>query len=66
MRAILIVILMSFSIIARADVSSNLDDFFGKLGYESNTSGPVAYQGQAAGYYDGGSLFLRNQVKDYQ
>jgi len=51
---------------ALANVDSDLNSFFGGLGYQSNTTTPTAFQGQAAGYYTGGSLFLRNQVKNYQ
>lgn len=49
-----------------ADVDSDLGKFFNGLGYQDNVTSPGAYQGQAAGYYTGGSLYLRNQVKDYQ
>lgn len=51
---------------ACASVSSNLNSFFDGLGYQSNVTTPHAFQGQAAGYYSGGSLFLRSQVKNYQ
>src|SRR3989338_3879642 len=49
-----------------ASVDSDLGNFFNGLGYQNNVTAPAAYQGQAAGYYTGGSLYLRNQVKDYQ
>ena len=51
---------------ARADVAGDLGNFFTKLGYDGNITEPVAYQGQAAGYYSGGSMVLRNQVKNIQ
>lgn len=58
--------ILFFSSISRASVDSDLGNFFNGLGYQNNVTAPAAYQGQAAGYYTGGSLYLRNQVKDYQ
>ena len=55
-----------FSTQSQASVDSDLGNFFSGLGYQNNVSAPAAYQGQAAGYYTGGSLYLRNQVRDYQ
>lgn len=49
-----------------ASVDSDLQGFFSSLGYASNVTSASSYQTQAAGYYDGGSLFLRNQVKNLQ
>src|SRR3990167_6565023 len=49
-----------------ASVDSDLGNFFNGLGYQNNVTSPAAYEGQAAGYYTGGSLYLRNQVRDYQ
>ena len=57
---------LSFSGLSCADVNSNLQGFFNGLGYSSNTTSPVAWQGQAAGYYEGGSLFLRSPSDDLQ
>lgn len=51
---------------ALASVDSDLNNFYQGLGYQSNVTSPAAFQDQAAGYYSGGSLFLRNQVKNYQ
>jgi len=62
-----IILLSCFLISATfASVDSDLGNFFNGLGYQNNVTAPAAYQGQAAGYYTGGSLYLRNQVKDYQ
>ena len=61
---ILLLILLCNS--ALASVDSNLHKFFDSLGYDSNFTSSGAYSSQAAGYYTGGSLFLRNKVKDYQ
>lgn len=52
--------------LAYADVSGDLGHFFNSLGYSSNVTNPSVYQGQQAGFYTGGSLFLRNQVKNVQ
>lgn len=49
-----------------ADVASDMDSFFNGIGYSSNTTSPSAFQSQAAGFYGGGSLFIRNQVHQYQ
>lgn len=45
-----------------ADVGSNLNHFFNGLGFASNASSPTAYEGQSAGYYTGGSMYLRDTV----
>src|SRR3990170_5400943 len=47
-----------------ADVSGDLSEFFTTLGYDNNVTPGTAYQGQAAGYYSGGSVFLRDRVKN--
>ncbi|CAL7962372.1 conjugative transfer pilus assembly protein TraH [Gammaproteobacteria bacterium] len=49
-----------------ADVSGDLGNFFTSLGYDNNVTPETAYQGQAAGYYSGGSVFLRDRVKNIQ
>lgn len=51
---------------AQADVNSDMNDFFGKLGFAANTSKAEVWQGQAAGYASGGSLYARTQVKSVQ
>jgi conjugative transfer pilus assembly protein TraH len=51
---------------AGADVGSDLNGFFNRLGFEGNVSTPHAWQGQAAGYATGGSLYMRTQVKQIQ
>lgn len=51
---------------AHADISADLNKFFNGLGFATNTTAPNAYQGQAAGYYSGGSLFARDSVRDVQ
>jgi len=49
-----------------ADVQGDIGTFFTKLNFEGNLTGASAYQGQEAGYYSGGSAYLRSQVKDAQ
>lgn len=49
-----------------ADVNRDMNSFFNKLGFESNTSMPHVWQGQAAGYASGGSLYMRTTVKQIQ
>lgn len=49
-----------------ADINNDLNHFFNGLGFASNATNPIAYHGQEAGYYSGGSLYLRNQVRDVQ
>ena len=49
-----------------ANIGSDLDGFLNGIGYASNTTSPAAFQSQAAGFYGGGSLYARNQVRQYQ
>lgn len=52
--------------LAVANVNSDMNNFFNKLGFEGNATDARAWQGQAAGYATGGNLFIRNQVKQLQ
>ncbi|EMP4145206.1 conjugal transfer protein TraH [Salmonella enterica] len=49
-----------------ADVNSDMNQFFNKLGFAANTTQPAVWQGQTAGYASGGSLYARTQVKNVQ
>ncbi len=49
-----------------ASIATDMDDFFNRSGFNSNTTAPIAYRSQAAGFYGGGSLYARNQVREYQ
>ncbi|HAU1599249.1 TPA: conjugal transfer protein TraH [Legionella pneumophila] len=51
---------------AQANVSQDLDGFFNGMGYASNVTSPAAFESQAAGFFGGGSLYARNQVRQYQ
>lgn len=59
-------VLIGLSSTASADVNSDMNNFFNKLGFASNTSQPQVWQGQAAGYASGGSIYARTQVKQIQ
>ncbi|MBN3262947.1 conjugal transfer pilus assembly protein TraH [Pectobacterium brasiliense] len=54
------------SLPVHADVNGDLNGFFGSLGYSGNVTQAQAWQGQAAGYFTGGSVYLRNPVKNVQ
>jgi conjugative transfer pilus assembly protein TraH len=49
-----------------ADIDSDLNTFFSKLGYDSNYTSPSAYEGQAAGYYSGGGVVMRSRVRNIE
>lgn len=65
---IIILLVLAFVIATEtfADVAGDLGSFFTSLGYEGNITPGTAYQGQAAGYYSGGSTFLRDRVRNIQ
>jgi len=58
--------LLVASLSAQASVSSDLANFFNKSGYASNVTSPMAFESQASGYFGGGSLFVRSQVREYR
>lgn len=68
LRRILVsmIVALGISTPALADVNGDLNGFFGSLGYDGNVSKAQAWQGQAAGYMTGGSIYLRNPVKQVQ
>ena len=61
-----LLIVVMYQGMSHADVGNDLDNFFNKLGYKSNTTVPDAYYSQAAGGFGSGSLYVRNQVRNYQ
>ncbi|MDA6939413.1 F-type conjugal transfer protein TrbF, partial [Escherichia coli] len=63
---VLCAVLLTVTPAASADVNSDMNQFFNKLGFASNTTQPGVWQGQAAGYAYGGSLYARTQVKNIQ
>jgi conjugative transfer pilus assembly protein TraH len=50
----------------QADISSDLMAFFMRAGMASNVTSGGAYKDQTAGYYTGGSMSVRNQVRSAQ
>lgn len=64
--SLLLGIFIGLSSTVSADVNSDMNNFFNKLGFASNTSQPQVWQGQAAGYASGGSIYARTQVKQIQ
>lgn len=51
---------------AHADMNTELNQFFGKLGFEGNVSNPHVWQNQLAGYASGGSLYMRTTTRTIQ
>lgn len=49
-----------------AGVETELEKAFNNLGGLRNVSSPSAYKGQSAGYYNGGSLYMRAPVHNTQ
>ena len=52
--------------LVHADISGDLMTFFKRAGMASNVTSGGAYKDQTAGYYTGGSLTTRNQVRNAQ
>lgn len=55
-----------YPLVSFANVQGDLGGFFNSLGYEGNVSSSSAWEAQEAGYYSGGSAYLRNQVRNVQ
>ncbi|MEC9357544.1 MAG: conjugal transfer protein TraH [Pseudomonadota bacterium] len=49
---------------ARADLGEDLEAFFGDMNY-ANVTQPGVYEGQSAGYFTGGGLYVRNPVREF-
>ena len=49
---------------ARADLGEDLESFFGDMNY-ANVTQPGVYEGQSAGYFTGGGLYVRNPVREF-
>jgi len=63
------VILLSFVFspcLSAKNIGDDLVDFFKRSGMVANRTAPRVYQDQAAGYYSGGSVVIRNSVKNAQ
>ncbi len=63
-------LLISFFLIsfipAQAGINGDLEDFFKSMGSAVNATSASTYQDQAAGYYTGGGVFIRNSSKNIQ
>ncbi|HHX9835678.1 TPA: conjugal transfer protein TraH, partial [Salmonella enterica subsp. enterica] len=58
--------LLTVTPVVFADMNRDMNQFFNRLGFASNTTQPSVWQGQTAGYASGGSLYARTQVKNVQ
>ncbi|MFA6038134.1 MAG: conjugal transfer protein TraH [Legionellales bacterium] len=63
MKRFILSLSLCASISAQADISSDMTNFFNNMGFQTNTTGAGAYQGQTAGLYTGGQLFARQEVR---
>lgn len=61
-----ILTLLAFCFNVHADVSQDMESYFKRAGFSSNVTTPAAFESQAAGFFGGGSLYARNQVRQYQ
>lgn len=59
-----LIILLGLMGALKADVNKDMNELFKKLGTASNISRPGAYEDQTAGFYTGGNLFARNQIRN--
>lgn len=66
MKYLAAVALFSLSSAVKADVNSDLNDFFNKIGGGSNYTSGTIVQGQSAGYLLGGSFYARTPVRNIQ
>ncbi len=62
-RIVLLLLSMLIVPVARADLSSDLDNFFGNINL--NVTDPGVYEGQSAGYFTGGGIFMRVPQRNY-
>lgn len=64
--ALFCLILCGWALPGVASVGSDLTHFYNSIGVSSNVTQGHAFEGQQAGYYTGGSLYGRTQVRNYQ
>lgn len=50
--------------VAQASVGDAMENYFEDMGAAANVTGPTAYQGQSAGYYSMGNVFVRFPQKN--
>lgn len=63
MKRFILLASLCTSFCVQADISDDMTNFFNNMGFQSNTTGAGAYQGQTAGLYTGGQLFARQEVR---
>ncbi len=67
MKKVLVFILISSCIqVAQANIGDDLQRFFESSGTLNNVSNAGVFKDQAAGYYTGGSIVSRNQIRNSQ
>lgn len=66
MKTFLSFLILVLSSTTFASVGSDLNSFFNGIGYASNITEPTAFESQAAGFFGGGSLYARGQVRQVQ
>lgn len=66
MRSLFLAGTLFLSVLAHANVSSELNGFVKNLGITSNVTGSSTYETQAAGMVSFGSINARNQVRSFQ
>ncbi|HEX4045772.1 MAG TPA: conjugal transfer protein TraH [Gammaproteobacteria bacterium] len=66
MKVSLIIVGLLYSHLSFAGLNQDLNDYFNGLGFSSNVTSPQAYHGQQAGYYTGGSVFMRTPARNVQ
>lgn len=67
MRKLLgILFLLSAELSHAKGLEAEIQNYFNSLNMVSNVTGASAYQGQRAGYYTGGSLYARSNIRNVQ
>lgn len=64
--SLIVLSLLIVSADAAASVNSDLKSYFNQLGSTANVTNPTAYNGQAGGYYTGGSIYTRNSIRNVE
>jgi conjugative transfer pilus assembly protein TraH len=65
MKRLLVVCVFAFlPCLVSAGVNSDLANFFSGVGMKGKTSNPAVYESQAGGHVTGGSLFMRDRIKN--
>ena len=65
-RLLSILLLLSAQLSHAKGLEAEIQNYFNSLNMVSNVTGASAYQGQRAGYYTGGSLYARSNIRNVQ